>query len=89
VDLGTLRRNLLETYTYRGYGDSTVRIDAVSRRMGLLYQTPFLALIRQARERGLDALLHEATTEYVNALPCERLGPEACSNQPEDLMIAP
>jgi len=89
VDIKTLRRNLLETYTYRGYADPTVRIDPVSRNMGLLYQTPFLALIREVRERGTATGLREATAKYLDALPCARLGPGACSNQPADSVGVP
>jgi hypothetical protein len=89
VDVETLRRNLLETYIYRGYADPAVRIDPVSRNMGLLYQAPFLALIRALRERGAAAGLREATVKYVDALPCARLGPDACSNQPADVVGVP
>jgi hypothetical protein len=89
VDLETLRRNLLETYTYRGYADPTVRIDPVSRNMGLLYRAPFLALIRALRERGTAAGVREATTKYIDALPCARLGADACSSQPDDLLDVP
>ncbi len=74
VDRGTLSSNLLETYSYEGYADATVRLDAVSRNIGLLYHLPFMALIEQERQHGSATGCRTAAARYVAALPSARLG---------------
>ena len=81
-DPETLRRNLLATYLYRGYADATVRVDPVSRGMGLMYQELFRTLIREEAERGLDVGYRAAIGRYREALPCARLGEDACADEP-------
>jgi hypothetical protein len=67
-DLETLRHNLLATYSYSGYADSTVRIDPVSRGMGLMYRDLFQTLIREERERGSRAEYEATLARYREAL---------------------
>jgi hypothetical protein len=83
-DLAILRHNLLTTYAYRGYADSTVRIDPVARGMGLMYQDLFLALIREEEERGSAAGHRAVIARYREALPCVRLGMDTCGSEPVD-----
>ena len=73
-DRATLRANLLDTYSYEGYADATIRLDAVSRNMGMLYARPFMTLIETERERGSIASCREVASKYIEALPYARLG---------------
>jgi len=74
VDRGILSTNLLDTYTYQGYADTTVRLDPATWNMGLLYQAPFRALIEEERQRGSTIGCRAAAARYAQALPPERLG---------------
>jgi len=75
-DPATLRANLLEAYTYRGYADPGVRLDGVSRMMGLMYQLPFTVLI-QAEADQSPAACRATVASYTAALPPTRLGAQA------------
>jgi hypothetical protein len=74
VDPETLRENLLDTYSYEGYADATVRLDVVSRNMGRLYAHPFTTLIELEREQDSIAACREVASRYVEFLPSARLG---------------
>jgi hypothetical protein len=74
LNLATLSTNLLETYTYEGYADATIRLDAVSRTMGFMYHAPFMALIEELRARGSEARCRAAASKYLEAMPPARLG---------------
>lgn len=74
VDAATLRTNLLETYVYRGYADHAVRLDDVSRQMGLMYGPAFLALAQAGYDGGEPALCRATRETLLAALPPARLG---------------
>jgi len=74
LDVEMLSANLLATYGYEGYADAAVRLDAVSRNMGLMYHAPFMALIEELRTRGSEAGCRAAATKYLEAMPPARLG---------------
>lgn len=73
ADLDILRANLLERYEYRGYADPAIRIDDVSRMMGLQYFTAFSALLESEEARGATDRCREARTKLFAALPPDRL----------------
>jgi hypothetical protein len=84
----TLRASLLETYAYRGYADRRVRLDDVSRTMGLQYVLPFTTLIKDERQRGDASGCREAAGRYLAALPPARLTPDAPARASVDRMCA-
>ena len=81
ASIAILRRNLLKTYSYRGYADSTVLLDDIARRMGLGYYVPLVALA-QAEARQGDLAGCRATREaMLRALPFSRLDPDPDTRQ--------
>jgi hypothetical protein len=76
LDVAALRTHLLETYTYRGYADPSIRLDPVSQMMGFGYVTGFRTLIQEEREHGTAASCRETATKYLDALPWTRVGNE-------------
>lgn len=75
-----LRRNLRETYVYRGYGDATLPLDEVSRHLGRNYYAPFLTLA-QAEFAGGDPDGCRATrTLLLEVLPPARIWPAAVAD---------
>jgi hypothetical protein len=46
-----------------------------------MYQGLFLTLIREEEERGSAAGHRAAIARYREALPCARLGADACANE--------
>jgi len=89
VDHATLRANLLETYTYEGYADESVRLDAVSRNMGMFYTRPFLELIAAERQGNSNAACRETVAKYLEALPPVRLGEDAPRRAQFEAMCEP
>lgn len=73
VDAATLRTNVMETYVYRGYADTAVRLDDVSRQMGLMYGPAFLALTQAEFEGGEPARCRATRETLLAALPPARL----------------
>jgi len=73
-DLRTLRANVLRTYEYRGYADSTVRLDDVARQMGQHYAAGFMALARAEHQLGAGRC-HGIQEAMERRLPPERLHP--------------
>jgi len=88
LDLVTLRTNLLETYAYRGYADAHEPIDAISLRMGLMYQFPFTALIQAEADRS-PADCRATVGRYAAALPPARLGTQAPATAALERMCGP
>jgi hypothetical protein len=88
-DLARLRTNLRATYTYRGYADLRVRLDDVSRIMGLHYFTAFLALAERQRERGDLAGCRVTAVSLLAALPPARVTPDAAVPESPDQICAP
>jgi len=73
TDHEILRANLLERHEYRGYADPSIRIDDVSRMMGLQYFVGFRALLEADEARGATDRCREAATRFFAALPPDRL----------------
>lgn len=74
-DVSTLRVNLLRTYEYRGYADSGVRLDDVTRLMGQHYLPAFMKLARAEYGRGEPARCRETARAMHRLLPPARLDP--------------
>jgi hypothetical protein len=74
VDLATLRTNLLETPTYRGYADPNVVLDDVTRQIGTLYTGTFMTLLNEERERGAVDRCRATAARLEAAIPRARLG---------------
>jgi hypothetical protein len=72
-----LRRNLLETYRYRGYADPGVPLDEVSRSLGLNYYAPLVALAQAEYAAGGADLCRRSRETVLRALPPSRLQPDA------------
>ena len=73
--MSTLRVNLLRTYEYRGYADSGVRLDDVTRLMGQHYLPAFMELARAEYGRGEPARCRETARAMHRLLPPARLDP--------------
>ena len=73
ADREILRANLLVHYEYRGYADRSVRIDDVSRLIGLQYFIALRTLLEAEKARGATDRCREATTRLFAALPPDRL----------------
>jgi hypothetical protein len=73
VDLATLRTNLLETPTYRGYADPNVVLDDVTRQIGTLYTGTFMTLLNEERERGAVDRCRATAARLEAAIPRARL----------------
>lgn len=73
-----LRKNLLNTYSYRGYADSSVVLDPVAAQLGFLYYEPFTELITIERSRG-DAAACRIAADKSKLLPFSRLFPRQSS----------
>ena len=72
-DRELLRTNLLERHEYRGYADRSVRLDDVSRNMGMLYFTPARALLEAERAAGATDRCRDTKTALFAKLPPDRL----------------
>ncbi|MGH9204071.1 MAG: hypothetical protein ACRD2A_22825, partial [Vicinamibacterales bacterium] len=73
VDPEVLRANLLGRYEYRGYADDSVRIDDVSRMIGLQYVSAFGTLLEAEEARGAMDRCREAKERLLAVLPPGRL----------------
>jgi len=72
-DLPLLRANLLAHNQYRGYADSTIRVDAVSASMGIQYHVALRPLLLAEQAHGDDARCREDARTLQVAVPLERL----------------
>lgn len=73
-DVDILRRNLLGHYEYRGYADPSVRLDDVTKRMGMLYYEAVDALLDAEEARGATDRCRETRDRLLALLPPERIG---------------
>jgi hypothetical protein len=70
-----LRENLFSRYRYRGYADSAVRLDGVSRRMALNYYPAFIALAKSHYQSGDSLACAQTRAQVASLLPLARLEP--------------
>ncbi len=70
-----LRKNLMERYTYRGYADTEVRLESVSRQVAVNLYAGFLTLVNQERSRDNFGAAQEAYDYMIRVLPPKRLDP--------------
>ncbi len=82
ADIPTLRRNLLERYTYRGYADERVRLEDVSRSMGQVYFAGFRSLAEAESARGEADRCRQTRDAFFRLLPPARLTPDAAAPSP-------
>ena len=75
ADVRTLRANLLQTYEYRGYADSTVRLDDVTRLHGQHYYLGFMELARAEYDPGEPERCYATWDSMTRLLPPARLQP--------------
>ena len=68
-----LRENVLREKRYRGYADSSVVIDDVTRRIGLLYLNGFRALLEAEMAAGNVAGCQDVYLRVSALLPAARL----------------
>jgi len=81
LNRAVLRRNLLETYRYRGYADPGVPLDQTSRSLGLNYYLPLVALAQAEYAAGAADQCRLARETVLRALPPARLQPEETLKQ--------
>jgi transmembrane protein TMEM260 (protein O-mannosyltransferase) len=81
VNRDVLRRNLLETYRYRGYAEPTVAIDDVSRNIGSSYYRPFVTLARAESENGNAEGCRQVRETIRHLLPIARLEPDSTTRR--------
>ncbi|MBL8961203.1 MAG: DUF2723 domain-containing protein, partial [Gemmatimonadetes bacterium] len=74
TDAEALRQRLLTAYRYRGYADSSVLMDPVSRNIGQLYTSSVMAMLTASRSAGAVARCRAARTAYLDAMPPARTG---------------
>ena len=72
-DPAVLRANLLDRNEYRGYADSTVVLDDVTRRMGFLYLNAFRTLLEAEMTAGNVAGCQAIAARVRVMLPSSRL----------------
>jgi hypothetical protein len=77
ANLDVLRTNLLETYVYRGYPDPGVRLDDVSRNLGLSYYVSLVKLLQAESAAGEADRCRQSRETMLRALPPSRLRPDA------------
>ena len=68
-----LHSNLIENSVYRGYADSSVRMDEVSRGMGFSYYTAFRALLQAEQAGGDSGRCRIDATALFAEVPAARL----------------
>jgi len=74
TDPHTLRANLLDRAEYRGYADPSIRLEDVSRTLGLQYFPALKALLDAEVADGARDRCRDAVTRLFTKLPPERLG---------------
>ena len=72
INVEALRTRLLEENRYRGYADSSVLMDQVSRNIGQLYTSSVLAMLKAYRSAGAVEVCRESRAAYLRAMPPER-----------------
>jgi hypothetical protein len=77
VNRAILRKNLVETYTYRAYAQPNIPLDEQSRAIGLSYYPPFMTLAEAAYVHGERDRCREARDELLRVLPLSRLQPDS------------
>jgi hypothetical protein len=75
LDTSALRENLLMKYSYRGYADSSVPIDKLSRLAGQELFSAFLSLAQSELMRGDSTACEQIKSELTKRLPLERIHP--------------
>jgi hypothetical protein len=73
ADPDLLHANMLDHAQYRGYAETSVRIDGVSRNMGVAYYAALTTLLEAERARGALDQCRVAATQILELLPPERL----------------
>jgi hypothetical protein len=73
LDPALLRENLLQRNEYRGYADSTIVLDDVTRIMGALYRDAFRALIQAESAAGNAGGCQALAARVDSLLPPRRL----------------
>ena len=73
ADPALLRENLLQRNEYRGYADSTIVLDDVTRIMGALYRDAFRALIEAESAAGNAGGCQALAVRVDSLLPPRRL----------------
>ena len=81
ADRDVLRGNLLERYQYRGYNDSSVIVDDVSRVMGRQYFAALEELLKAESAQGALERCQDVLTRMFAALPPERVQLPATERQ--------
>ena len=76
-----LRKNLLETYAYRGYAEPDLPLDDVSRALGLSYYRPFVTLARSEFDHGESDRCRASRETMLRVLPLSRLQPDSTLGQ--------
>jgi hypothetical protein len=72
-----LRRNLLETYAYRGYAEPDLPLDDVSRTLGPMYYRPLITLAHLDYDHGERDRCRATRETVFRALPLSRLQPDS------------
>ncbi len=73
VDPQVLRHHLFDVARYRGYADSSIRIDDVTRSMGLQAYEPLLTLLSADASLGTPDKCRADRTALLAHLPLDRL----------------
>ncbi len=88
ADRETLRRNLLRTYSYRGYAESDMPLDDLSRNLGRNYYGPLARLLEADHAAGDDDQCRRDRDAILRALPFARLQPDLAQRQAIDSACA-
>lgn len=84
VDREALRRTLRDTYVYRGYADSRIPLDDMSRNLGRNYYAPLAGLLEADHAAGEDDQCRRDRDAALRALPFSRLEPDAAQRHAID-----
>jgi hypothetical protein len=77
MERDSVRAQLLGRYNYRGYADSSVQMDDVTRGMAFLYYNAFRDLLKADHASGNDARCRETAAKMLALLPPERVSAPA------------
>ncbi len=82
-----LRRNLLDSVTYRGFADPSVRVENDTRGFGLLYRSAFAKLLDAERTAGKGDLCRADLARLVGLVPRQRLN--VAGQTPATALVCP
>jgi hypothetical protein len=77
METDSVRANLLERYSYRGYADSSVVLDDVARQTAFMYYHALEDLLKADHANGNDAVCRDTAAKMFVALPPGRMGAPA------------